>query len=106
MKKKKKNQLTIHNNSLNQIKLKEINLNKYTKYIQFDGKKNRVNKYVLVTLQVEEQNNRDCRQKKRIIAQKNYIIGINYEIFDIYIYINTPTLHVEKFYMNKKSKAN
>ena len=49
------------------------------------GKKNRVNKYVLLTLYVEEQNNRDCRQKKRIIAQKNYIIGINYEIFDIYI---------------------
>ena len=36
---KNKNQLTIHNNSLNWIKIKEINLNKYTKYIQSDGKK-------------------------------------------------------------------
>ena len=42
--------MTIHNNSLNWIKFKEINLNKYTKYIQFDGKKSRVNKYVLVKL--------------------------------------------------------
>ena len=39
IKNKNKNQLTIHNNSLNWIKIKEINLNKYTKYIQFDGKK-------------------------------------------------------------------
>ena len=37
--KKIKNQFTIRNNSLNWIKLKEINLNKYTKYIQSDGKK-------------------------------------------------------------------
>ena len=41
---KKKNQLTICNNSLNWIKIKEINLNKYTKYIQFDGKKKRKKK--------------------------------------------------------------
>ena len=53
--------MTIHNNSLNWIKFKEINLNKYTKYIQFDGKKSRVNKYVFIKLQVEEQNKRDCR---------------------------------------------
>ena len=39
IKNKNKNQLTIHNNSLNWIKIKEINLNKYTKYIQSDGKK-------------------------------------------------------------------
>ena len=39
IKNKNKNQLTIHNNSLNWIQIKEINLNKYTKYIQFDGKK-------------------------------------------------------------------
>ena len=58
---KRKNQLTIHNNSLNWIKFKEINLNKYAKYIQFDGKKSRVNKYVLIRLQVEEENNRCCR---------------------------------------------
>ena len=32
------------------------------------------------------------------------MIDINYEIFDIYIY--THTLHIEEFYMNKKSKAN
>ena len=38
-KNKNKNQLTIPNNSLNWIKIKEINLNKYTKYIQSDGKK-------------------------------------------------------------------
>ena len=67
-------------------------------------KKSRVNKYVLVKLQVEEENNRDCRQKKRIIAQKNRMIDIIYEIFDIYIYIHT--LHIEEFYINKKSKAN
>ena len=55
---KKKNQLAIRNNSLNWIKIKEINLNKYTKYIQFDGKKkSRVNKYILVRLQVEEEKN-------------------------------------------------
>ena len=39
IKNKNKNQLTIPNNSLNWIKIKEINLNKYTKYIQSDGKK-------------------------------------------------------------------
>ena len=39
IKNKNKNQLTIHNNSLNWIKIKEIKLNKYTKYIQSDGKK-------------------------------------------------------------------
>ena len=39
IKNKNKNQLTIHNNSLNWIKIKEIKLNKYTKYIQYDGKK-------------------------------------------------------------------
>ena len=50
------------------------------------GKKGRVNKYVLVKLQVKEENDRDCRQKKRRIAQKNRMIGINYELFDIYIY--------------------
>ena len=50
-------------------------------------KKSRVRKYVLVRLQVEEENNRDCRQKKRRIAQKNRMVGINYELFDIYIYI-------------------
>ena len=52
-------------------------------------KKSRVNKYVLVKLQVEEEYNRDCRQKKRIIAQKNRMIDINYEIFDIYIYTHS-----------------
>ena len=70
------------------------------------GKKSRVNKYVLVKLQVKEENSRDCRQKKRIITQKNHMISINYELFDIYIYIYIHTLHVEEFYMNKKSKAN
>ena len=30
------------------------------------------------------------------------MIGINYELFDIYIH----TLHIEEFYMNKKSKTN
>ena len=34
------------------------------------------------------------------------MMGINYELFDIYIYIYTHTLHIEKFYMNKKSKTN
>ena len=29
-------------------------------------------------------------------------MGINYELFDIYIH----TLHIEEFYMNKKSKTN
>ena len=81
--------MTIRNNSLNWIKFKEINLNKYTKYIQFDGKKSRVNRYVLVKLQVEEE---DSRQKKRIIAQRNRMIGINYELFDIYIYTHTYAL--------------
>ena len=56
-------------------------------------KKSRIKKYVLVRLQVEEENNRGCRQKKR-----------NYELFDIYIY--THTLHIEEFYMNKKYKPN
>ena len=32
------------------------------------------------------------------------MMGINYELFDIYIYIHT--LHIEEFYMNKKSKTN
>ena len=65
-------------------------------------KKSRVNKYILVKLQVKEENERNCRQKKRRIAQKNPIMGINYELFDIYIH----TLHIEEFYMNKKSKTN
>ena len=34
------------------------------------------------------------------------MMGINYEWFDIYIYIYTHTLYIEEFYMNKKSKAN
>ena len=36
------------------------------------------------------------------------MMGINYELFDIYIYIYiyTHTLYIEEFYMNKKSKAN
>ena len=51
------------------------------------GKKSRVNRYVLVKLQVEEEDSRDCTQKKRVIAQRNRMIGINYELFDIYIYI-------------------
>ena len=53
------------------------------------GKKSRVNRYVLVKLQVEEEDRRDCRQKKRVIAQRNHMIDINYELFDIYIYIYT-----------------
>ena len=53
-------------------------------------KKSRVRKYVLVRLQVEEENNRDCRQKKRRIVQKNRMVDINYELFDIYIYTHTP----------------
>ena len=34
------------------------------------------------------------------------MMGINYELFDIYIYIYIYTLHIEKNYMNKKSKIN
>ena len=35
------------------------------------------------------------------------MMGINYELFDIYIYIYiyTHTLHIEEFYMNKKFKT-
>ena len=53
------------------------------------GKKGRVNKYVLVKLQVKEENDRDCRQKKRRIAQKNRMMDINYELFDIYIHTHS-----------------
>ena len=34
------------------------------------------------------------------------MMGINYELFDIYIERDTHTLHIEEFYMNKKSKTN
>ena len=35
------------------------------------------------------------------------MIGINYELFNIYIYIYPHiVLHIEEFYMNKKSRAN
>ena len=68
-------------------------------------KKGRVNIYVL---QVEEENNRNCKQKKRIIAQRNRMMDINHELFDLYIsyYIYIYILQIEEFYMNKKSKAN
>ena len=51
-------------------------------------KKISVNKYIHVRLQVEE-------EKKKIY----HIIGIYYELFDIY------TLHIEEVGMNKKSNA-
>ena len=54
-----------------------------------EKKKSRVNKYILVKLQVKEENERNCRQKKRRIAQKNRIMGVNYELFDIYIYTHS-----------------
>ena len=31
------------------------------------------------------------------------MMGINYELLDIYIYIHA--LHIEEFFMNKKSKV-
>ena len=46
-------------------------------------KKNRVNKYIPARLQLEEKKNRE---------RKNHIVGIHYELFDIYIYIYTHTL--------------
>ena len=52
-------------------------------------KKSKVNKYVLVKLYVKEENNRDCRQKKRRIAQKIRMMGINYELFDIYTHTHS-----------------
>ena len=66
-------------------------------------KKSRVNKYILVKLQVKEENDKNCRQKKRRIAQKNCMMGINYELFDIYIYIHTHTHTTLKNFICTKS---
>ena len=45
---------------------------------------------------------------KRRIAQKNHMMGINYELFNTHTHTHTHThtLHIEEFYMNKKSKTN
>ena len=54
-------------------------------------KKSKVNKYVLVKLQVEKKNN----------STRNRMMGIKYKLFDIYIilyiYIYIHTLHVKNF---------
>ena len=54
-------------------------------------KKSKVNKYVLVKLQVEEKNNS---------TKEPYdMMGIKYELFDIYIsyYIYIHTIHMKNF---------
>ena len=69
--------------------------------------KNRVNKYILTRLLVKEQNNRE----------KNSMVDIYYELFDIYIYIyiyiymyvcihtHIHTPYIEEIDMNKKSNV-
>ena len=54
------------------------------------GKKKRVNKYIPARLQVAEEKNKE----------KNHMVGIHYELFDIYI------LHIEEVDMSKKSNVN
>ena len=57
--------------------------------------KNRVNKYILARLQVDEQNNRG----------KNSMVDIYYELFDTYTHTHTLSLSTLEIDMNKKSNV-
>ena len=42
-------------------------------------------------------------KRRERIEKKNHIVGIHYELFDMYIY--THTLHIEEVDINKKSNV-
>ena len=61
-------------------------------------KKFRVNKYIKNQCKQIHTCKAVCRRREKQKKKKNHIIGIYYDLFDIY------TLYIEKVDMNKKSQ--
>ena len=88
---------------MNQIKLNKFRLNKrqkkYTKPIQFDERNQ--SKQIYIKNQCKQIHTCKVvgRRREEQKKKKNHIVGIYYELFEIY------TLYIEEVDMNKKSNA-